>query len=199
MKINLQVDLTKCEVSVSYAVLEKFYIYFLASCKFTICNCIFWKFELDLPFNLSIHLILPVANCRMAQCTEDKTFQNAIRILLTIPQGPLPAAHWSDVADLSLIWCPCPCTNSMDPDVPVAILLFDDYCGIIKTILEIDGKVRPFGHVVLCGVGVSQPTKGLWNHPIAQSANFESSIPVTHCAMQSLHFHPATFHVPLIA
>jgi hypothetical protein len=87
----------------------------------------------------------------------------------------------------------------MDLDVPVAILLFDDYCGIIKTILEIDGKVRPFGHVVLCGVGVSQPTKGLWNHPIAQSANFESSIPVTHCAMQSLHFHPATFHVPLIA
>ncbi len=138
------------------------YIYFLAGCKFTICNCIFWKFELDLPFNLRIHLIPPVANCRMAKCTEDKTFQNAIRILLTIPQGPLPAAHWSDVADLSLIWCPCACTNSMDPDVPVAILLSHDYCGIIKTILDIDGQVRPFGHVLLCGCqGVSQPRKGL--------------------------------------
>lgn len=179
---------------------RKIYICFLAGCKFTICNCIFWKFELDLPFNLSIHLIPPVANCRMAQCTEDKTFQNAIRILLTIPQGPLPAAQWSDVADLSLIWCPCACTNSMDPDVPVSILLSHDYCGIIKTILDISGQARPFGHVLLCGCqGVSQPRKGLCNHPIAQSANFEGSIPVTHCVMQSLHFHPATFHVPLIA
>jgi hypothetical protein len=59
----------------------------------------------------------------------------------------------------------------MDPDVPVAILLSYDYCGIIKTILDVDGQVRPFGHVLLCGCqGVSQPRKGLWNHPIAQSA-----------------------------
>lgn len=152
-------------------------------CKFTICNCIFWKLEWDLPFILSIHLIPPVANCWMAQCTEDKTFQNAIRILLTIPQGPLLAAHWSDVAHLSLIWCPCPCTNSMYPDVPVAILLSHDCCGIIKTILDIDGQVRPFGHVLLCVSGCQPAKKGPVepsNSTVSKFWRFYSCNPLCH-------------------